>query len=569
MRKIFLYKGYHNSSVREFVTRTWENDDLLIFCPPDLKEADFFLPHLPPGSVELIGEWIHEPILNNTSTVSAYPAQPVFGVFTTGTTRAKPKLVLYSKENLKSSIKGVYSFFSDLRIKTIYCYPQPYHVFGLTLGYVAALLLEHDLITSQGKYTDEHHKEWLKAARLFGDHLITLGTPTHFKDLITYTTRNTIEVAPSLTSIAGGARVEVALWHQMQEKLKIKAPSIGYGCTEAAPGVTHLSPGDAPTEEGAIGVAVPGIDIALKDDNGATISGPSLCLAMIENDKVTFPQSFLLCDRLQKDSRGNYRYLGRTQLTLNRGGEKFPLEEIEATIKARLGLDIICLAKEEARLGEELGIVLQCAQSSESAKNKERLYAALSELYGRNFSQHLFVVVSKFPRNMNHKIDRKACRKILESIGKLQFPLPVSFLQDWLPHRAPMVWVDKVMWVNDEEGECLVNLDRSAHYYDQDGIRSSSFIEWMAQSQGFIGAARTLSRISGQGFVANLPPTKAFLAAVSDVAMAEEIGENDDQLLVHVKLVRDLNPLSLIEAQVTSLDKTKTFARAKLKVFTA
>ncbi len=411
MFKIILWKGTHSLKVQELIEETQLRDDqLLILCPPRIENVDDYLPFLPEGRVEFSGDFKDRTGFDHKSS-EEYSILPSFGLFSTGTSDKSAKLVLFTKENIESSNKGILSFFKELPVKTLFCYPQPYHIFGLSLGHLLGLQEDFELVTPKGAYGKDHHKEFLSCAAKYGEGLMTLSTPTHMLDLISYCQRNSIEVPKSLTCVLGGAKVSIDLWKQSRELLKIKYPSIGYGCTEASPGVTHLPPGVMPKRNGDLGFALPELEITTFEDC-IEIKGKNICHAIIQEGKISFPKSvYQMNDILLKNSDESYSFSKRSDLILNRGGEKFSLEEIESYLLKEMAMDVVALPVTDLRLGHDLALVVKGSEN-----NKKKISELLFDKYQRKFSLDHIKIIDSLPINSNAKIDRLRCAKYFEGI---------------------------------------------------------------------------------------------------------------------------------------------------------
>ncbi|MBF0316034.1 MAG: acyl--CoA ligase [Oligoflexia bacterium] len=415
-------------------------DDLLIVVPPYIDSVDFFLKHLPSGNVCFEGDWdngAHRNFLHRG--VDNYPSAPLLGVFTTGTTRTRPKLVLYSKVNVTTTVNGIFSFFDVDRIKYIFCYPAPFHVFGLILGYFTSFFKNITLIAEEGEFTPIAHQRWLDVGIEDRKNMLTIGTPTHFKDLLYYVSKRDIVPTHSYSSVVGGAHVEKKLWHDLQKELKIEQPSIGYGCTEASLGVTHLGPGEIPSVDGDIGYIVPGINAEYLsghgDADGFRILAPSLCLAMIEDDALIFPSEYIIKDKMDCtiiSGKPKFHFKGRTQNLLNRGGEKFSLDQIELLLKEQLNIESVCLSIPHDRLGEELAILIQRPFLPDADQDQDqdqdlvnKIYYNLKNEYQKNFCAKNCFLVDEIPTNLNAKIDRHESKRIIERcLNSFQYPQP-------------------------------------------------------------------------------------------------------------------------------------------------
>jgi fatty-acyl-CoA synthase len=417
-RSIRLWKGYHSPELLGFVADAWRKGDLLVLCPPAMADLGF-LPFLPEGEVRLVGDaWSSEERasatnLSEKSRATAYPADPILGVFTSGTVGGKPRLVLYSKANVEASLAGILEVFDRDRIDAIFCYPQPFHTFGLVLGYVQAVATGRPLVAPVGRYSSEFHLAWREAARTHPG-MVTLGTPTHFSDLVKAADGwPAAEIPPTYSTIIGGASVPRTLWRALRDRVKIAAPSIGYGCTEAAPGLTHLPPGREPVEDGEIGGVLTGIRMEILPGTGLEFAGPQACLAIVQDGRVEFPKKILIRDRISARPAGRFVFEGRYDLVFNRGGMKFSLEDIERHLAETFPTaTFLCVSVPDPRLGEDLGVLVHAATAPSDSFRK----ALLAELHAKflaHFNPAHIVWVPELPTNAAAKPDRGAGAKLV------------------------------------------------------------------------------------------------------------------------------------------------------------
>lgn len=406
-----LTQGYHSADLFESVRRAWVDDDHLLVVVPPMKTDLSFLEVLPGGP-----------------RAAEFPEKPIFGVFTSGTVSGKPRLVLYSRKNIESALDAVLNLFDRSRITSVFAYPQPFHTFGLTLGYLLALKLEVPLRFHAGKYSQESHAT---RASFTDAGMLTLGTPAHFFDLCSLI-RGGLKVAPSYSCIIGGASVDAELWREVRDTTLIEAPSIGYGCTEASPAVTHLAPGVEPSGPGEIGFPLDNLNSRVVPDVGVEISGPSLCMAIVETSgagnasdyKVVFPNQLTISDNIEVREDGAWIFHGRLDLRLNRGGSKIPLEEVESVLKEKLGLFAIAFAVPSARLGQDLAIAVRFPDESLANSNSARaeslvridgaedvrthVMAVIAEHFSVRMAKENIVMLEHFPLSESAKIDRAA-----------------------------------------------------------------------------------------------------------------------------------------------------------------
>ncbi len=416
--KIRIWRGYHSNSVRGLIESTWNNHDLLVLCPPILNSFEF-VSLLPEGVIELCGEWQKSDRqvimgIERRQPAPAYPSLPVMGLFTSGTSNGVPKLVLYSRENIESSVQGITKLFDSGRIDTIFCYPQAFHTFGLILGYLFSIIKGCEIVTGEGRYGQDHHKV---RAKLHSPNILTLGTPTHFRDLIQFAKEQKIQIPKSYSCIIGGSSVSVELWKSLRDTLRIEYPTTGYGATEASPAITHQVLGREPIEDGEIGQLLPHVQILPVTEKGFLLYGKSACLAMIRKNEIEFPKQVMIHDDIVQRADGVWIYRGRYELMLNRGAEKFSLEHLESILRQQLQVESLCLAIPHPRLGQDLGILFESNCKIDLATLKQKIIETLHVHFGRQFDPRGFISVQRLPLNTNGKIDRvQAEKQVLASM---------------------------------------------------------------------------------------------------------------------------------------------------------
>lgn len=144
-------------------------------------------------------------------------------------------------------------------------------------------------------------------------------------------------------------------------------------------------------------------------------------------------------------------------------------------------------------------------------------------------------------------------------------PVSTKVLEEWLPHRPPMVWVDHVTRVTATDGECSVKLRNDALYMGSEGVRPSSMIEWLAQGFGYL---RALQHLYGLLPMSALP-SRVFLVGIKDaqypVALHELDLKEGDELGIHVGNIKTLGPITLFDGSIFS--RASKIFEAKIRVF--
>lgn len=408
MNKIKIWKGSHSEEVYSLIKETYEaKEQTLILCPPRIKNIMSYLQFLPAGEVSFYGDFSEDTFVNTSE--NNFSQYPKFGLFSTGTTSASEKLILYTNKNFDHSIDGILTFFCEDSFECVYSYPQPYHVFGLSLGYILSIKSKLDLIYSVGHYSRDSHILWVDSVKSCVGKILTLGTPTHFRDLM-----KSLDVVPprSYANIIGGASVSTELWHETRNKLNILNPSIGYGCSEASPGITHLEAGVAPLNDGSLGKLIPNIKLELHNSS-IKVFGDNVCLGYIQENKyIEMNGELIVNDMLEIDEELSYHFRGRSDLIVNRGGENFSIEEIELFLKSKLEAEVVVTFIKDERLGYDLVFLLE----SECKGTEEKLLTSLSDKYQRSFRKENILYVESFPMNANSKLDRKKCANLVKDI---------------------------------------------------------------------------------------------------------------------------------------------------------
>jgi predicted hotdog family 3-hydroxylacyl-ACP dehydratase len=147
---------------------------------------------------------------------------------------------------------------------------------------------------------------------------------------------------------------------------------------------------------------------------------------------------------------------------------------------------------------------------------------------------------------------------------------PVDKLIDYLPHRPPMIWIDRVTEVGADyrgiTGTCRVQLKPDALYMSNSKeLRASAAIEFTAQAFGYIKAAyQEIHQFSN-------PPQETYLTGVRycyanftalDMAQAPE-------LEIRLKVKREMLPLTFVYGEIFSTQSPELLAKVEIQVYVA
>lgn len=126
----------------------------------------------------------------------------------------------------------------------------------------------------------------------------------------------------------------------------------------------------------------------------------------------------------------------------------------------------------------------------------------------------------------------------------------VADLLNYIPHRPPMVWIDRVMSFGETSGECLVDIKSGELYLGLDALRPSSCLEFIGQAYGFCWIAYVI-RVLDPG---SLGMKTAMTAAFKDSKFASPADfanvQPGDELRVKLSNLRRKGPITLIQGQV-------------------
>lgn len=147
---------------------------------------------------------------------------------------------------------------------------------------------------------------------------------------------------------------------------------------------------------------------------------------------------------------------------------------------------------------------------------------------------------------------------------------PVDELTNYLPHRVPMVWVDRIVEVGKDYkglvGTCIVKLDKSALYVsDEKCIRASAAIEFTAQGFGYLKAAyQEIHNI-------NNPPEETYLTGVRSCEADFSSLELEDGLELEVRLsvLREILPLTYVKGEISVVGSKNILATTEIQVYFA
>ncbi len=212
--------------------------------------------------------------------------------------------------------------------------------------------------------------------------------------------------------------------------------SEGYGLTEASPVLTVALPGPG-AKAGTVGKAVPGVQLRIlsPDDNGVgevLARGPNVMKGYFGNAEATAAvldrDGWLHTGDMGKlDRQGRLTLVGRAkEVVVTASGENIYLDDVEAALgPVSYVKEYALVGISDGRGGERLGLLAvpdaEGHPATERAALHDKAKAALTDAierlpaFQRPAAVHL--VDADLPRTATRKVQRKACKDVLEKIA--------------------------------------------------------------------------------------------------------------------------------------------------------
>ena len=140
--------------------------------------------------------------------------------------------------------------------------------------------------------------------------------------------------------------------------------------------------------------------------------------------------------------------------------------------------------------------------------------------------------------------------------------MSIQSLEEWLPHRKPMIWVSEVLWSTQTSGECIVNLNEFPLAFSNNQLRRSSMIEMMAQSFGYVMSHFQFnSKNHHTGF------KTTFVVGYKNIRFSSHCVKDSNILRVKVRKEREIAPITFIRGTITSIKEDSIYCEGQLNLF--
>ena len=260
-----------------------------------------------------------------TFTPTSEPTPGVQFIFTTSGTTSEPKHIAISHENLASIIDSHTPLFNLEKSHLLSVLPWN-HPFGLIIELLPALF-HSDLIVRD----PEGGKNLKGLLAIFTQHTITHfnSVPSLIEKLIA------IDPTPLLKlrgGTVGGAPVSASLADFLSETFL----QVGYGMTEASPGISLGLPGE--WSENILGTPI-GCDVKIEPDHTLTFKGKNVCYGFWKNKTLikNDPTHYFQTNDLVKRENDTLYFIGRKDFCVKLpNGKMIQTDILERKIKKQL-----------------------------------------------------------------------------------------------------------------------------------------------------------------------------------------------------------------------------------------
>ncbi|UOE75805.1 long-chain-fatty-acid--CoA ligase [Parageobacillus thermoglucosidasius] len=339
-------------------------------------------------------------------------------LYTAGTT-GQPKGVILTHKNLYSNAKAASKTAQilQLRKERVGLGVLPFsHAFGFTMMNVALLLGDKNVLLP--------YFEPIKVLEAIEKYKVTHSAmvPAMFHALYHHPDADKYDTSSFFVCISGSASLPKQLANDFQRKFGCIVLE-GYGLSEAAPIVTATDP-SKPIKPGSVGLPLPGIEVAVVDENGnrlpanevgeLIVSGPNVFKGYYgreeESHKILRDGWLYTGDMARIDEDGYVFIVDRKKDLIIRGGFNiYPrdLEELLMTHPDVIEAGVVGVPS--SRMGEEVAAYVVLRRGAQATE--EELIRFCQEKVAKYKSPRFIKIVGYLPKNLIGKIDKKKLRE--------------------------------------------------------------------------------------------------------------------------------------------------------------
>ena len=292
---------------------------------------------------------------------TGYPPVPMYEnlslLLPTSGSTGSPKLVRHSYRNIEANADNVCRLFKLTGTEKAMAILPMHYTMGLSV-IASHLLAGATILLSNRSLLDKGFWTMLKEATSF------TGVPYSYEILTKM--RFTRMDLPNLEVITqGGGKLTTEMWNTLAQYAKDKDKQFiaTYGQSECTARMAYLPADLAMTKVCSIGVAEPGGQLSIIDNDGnETFEGEATGEMVYRGENVTLGYATCLEDLMKgdenhgvmhtgdlarRDADGCYYIVGRMKRFLKIFGLRIGLDEIENLIKSRFNADCFCKGNDE------------------------------------------------------------------------------------------------------------------------------------------------------------------------------------------------------------------------------
>jgi long-chain acyl-CoA synthetase len=332
-------------------------------------------------------------------------------LFTSGTT-GTPKAVPVSHRALYARVSAYRQPFAAERPPGVglMCVPS-FHIGGM-VGLLVALYAGDTTVVLPRFEAGE----WLRLVEQHHVQSVFL-VPTMLARILDHPDAATTDVSSLRAVSYGAAAAPVELVRRALDQF----PTVGFlnvfGQTETLGAYTTLTPEDHrdPARIGSVGRALPGVEVRVVDPANGIDVEPGEVGELWVRAAQNVHEGWLETGDLGRQDPDGYLYpVGRRSELINRGGEKFPPQEIADVVRSHPGVaDAAVAGVPDAELGERVGVVV--VPAVDPAPTRDELRAWCRDWLAPFKLPDLVVSAPALPVNELGKLPRRAIVELVEA----------------------------------------------------------------------------------------------------------------------------------------------------------
>ena len=351
-----------------------------------------------------------ESLLDRTSDIGSYSTQaisPALLAYTSGTT-GLPKGALLSNRNLLASVRSLAIAWRWSDSDRLLLALPLFHMHGLGVGLTGSLLIGSEVVLFDGFDASE-----VVAGVKKHEATMFFGVPTMYSALCA---TKGFEVFGRLRVVVSGS---APLTRQLFEAIKSQTgqpPIERYGMTETVMNISN--PLFGVRKPNSVGIALPGVEVALASDGEILLRGDNVFLGYLNNEDATgesFADGWFKTGDIGRLDEDGYLYIEsrKKDLIISGGYNVYP-REVEDQIRAYPGVgDAAVVGRKSPKWGEEVVAFVQPSSAEDQLDLDGLLNHLKKNLVNYKVPKNLYLV-NGLPRNAMGKIVLPILRQIAD-----------------------------------------------------------------------------------------------------------------------------------------------------------